>query len=83
MLDYAVAALAGTRLADDMALQLTPRCIITQACKLLLQSSAILRWAHLAIFGGVSLLLASSELPHQWLWIGTAEYVITRGLPVD
>ena len=59
MLDYAVAALAGTRLADDMALQLTPRCFITHACELLLQSYAILRWEHLAIFGGVSLLLAS------------------------
>jgi hypothetical protein len=35
MPDYAVAALAGTRLADDMALQLTPRCIITQARELL------------------------------------------------
>jgi hypothetical protein len=52
-MDYALAALAGTRLADDMALQLTPRCIITQARELLQQSSAILRWEHLAIFGGV------------------------------
>jgi hypothetical protein len=58
-MDYALAAFAGTRLTDDRALQLTPRCIITQACELLLQSSAILRWEHLAIFGGISLLFSS------------------------
>ena len=40
---YALAALAGTTLADDMAFQITPHCIIMQACELLLQSSAILR----------------------------------------
>ena len=40
---YALAALAGTTLSDDMTFEITPYCIITQACELLLQSSAILR----------------------------------------
>jgi hypothetical protein len=82
-MDYALAALAGTRLADDMALQFTPHCIITQARELLQQSSAILRWEHLAIFSGVSLLFASQELPHQWLWRVTAEGVIAKEPSVD
>jgi hypothetical protein len=61
-----------------MALQLTPRCIITQARELLQQSSAILQREHLAIFGGDFLLFASQELPHQWLWMVTAEGVIAK-----
>lgn len=65
LMDYALAALAEIRLADDIALLLTPRCIITRAHEFEQQSSAILRWELLAIFGGVSLLFASQELPHQ------------------
>ncbi len=45
-------------LTNGMAFQITPHGIITQACELLLQSSAILQWEPLAIFGGVSLLFA-------------------------
>lgn len=35
-MDNALAALAGTGLTDDMAFQITPHYIITQACELLL-----------------------------------------------
>ena len=57
-MDRALTVLAGTTLTDGMAIRITPHCIITQACELLLQSSAILQWEPLAIFGGVSLLFA-------------------------
>jgi hypothetical protein len=77
--DYALAALAGIRLADDMALLLAPRYIITQVRELLQQSSAILRWELLAIIGGVFLLFAAQELPYQWLWMVTAGGMIARG----
>ena len=72
MKDYALAALAGIRLADDMALLLAPRYIITQVRELLQQSSAILRWELLAIIGGVFLLFAAQALPYQWLWMVAA-----------
>jgi len=61
-MDYALATLAGIRLADDIALLLTPR-YITQVRELLQQSSAILRWELLAIIGGVFLLIASRNCP--------------------
>ncbi|MCI0426867.1 MAG: hypothetical protein L0Z46_02475 [Nitrospiraceae bacterium] len=35
LMDYSFAALAGMRLADDMALLLAPRCIITPVRELL------------------------------------------------
>jgi len=35
LMDYSFAALAGIRLADDMALLQAPRCIITQVRELL------------------------------------------------
>ena len=41
-MDYALAALAGIRLANGMALRLAPRCFITQVRELLQQSLAIL-----------------------------------------
>jgi len=62
-MDYALAVLAGIRLADDMAFLLTPRCIITQVREFLQQSSAILPWELLAIIGGIFLLFASQEQP--------------------
>jgi hypothetical protein len=34
-MDYSFAALARIKLADDMILLVTPRCIITQVCELL------------------------------------------------
>jgi hypothetical protein len=63
LVDNVLAALAGIRLADDMALMLAPRYIITQVRELLQQSPAILQWELLAIIGGVFLLFASQELP--------------------
>jgi len=53
-----LAALAGIRLADDMALMLAPRYIITHVRELLQQSSAILRRELFSIIGGVFLLFS-------------------------
>lgn len=53
-----MAAFAGIRLADDMALMLAPRYIITHVRELLQQSSAILRWELFSIIGGVFLLFS-------------------------
>jgi len=60
-----LAALAGIRLADDMALMLAPRYIITHVRELLQQSSAILRWELFSIIEGVFLLFSLQELPCQ------------------
>ncbi|HEY6288813.1 MAG TPA: hypothetical protein VIW48_05145 [Nitrospiraceae bacterium] len=78
-MDNVLAALAGIRLADDMALMLAPRYIITQVRELLQQSPAILQWELLAIIGGVFLLFASQELPYQWLRMVTAGDTIAKG----
>lgn len=60
-----MAAFAGIRLADDRALTLAPRYIITHVRELLQQSSAILRWELFSIIEGVFLLFSLQELPCQ------------------
>ena len=60
-----MAAFAGIRLADDRALILAPRYIITHVRESLQQSSAILRWELFSIIGGVFLLFSLQELPCQ------------------
>jgi hypothetical protein len=77
--DYALAAFAGIRLADDMALMLAPRYIITHVRELLQQSSVILRWELFSIIGGVFLLFSLQELPCQWLWMVKAGETSAKG----
>ncbi len=79
-MSYVLAAIAGIRMADGMALLVAPRHVIARVRKALTLAPSLLRWESAAACLGVVLLLGTEGMQYQPLWMATGAAMVVKGL---
>ena len=78
-MSYLLMAIAGLWMADGLALLVAPLWIVGQVRQALSTSPSLAKWSGLTLVGGMILLLQSSDLPYQVVWMVTGLAMVVKG----